>query len=162
MRRMIAFVPVAVVGGYLALSARDRQHTDHRRHVIEVADAPSPASVAHITAAAPELAVVVKRAEAAAAAAEARARMAEARVAAEASGSVTISLDGLLQIITRELERSATDSEEVVLQDLRISATVLADLAAELEGLAEIQMTDSSMAVVGAADGARVRVAVER
>jgi hypothetical protein len=51
MRRMIALVPVAVVGGYLALAARDRDHTDHRRHVIAVADAPSPAAVAHIAAA---------------------------------------------------------------------------------------------------------------
>jgi hypothetical protein len=159
---MIALVPVAVVGGYLALAARDRDHTDHRRHVIAVADAPSPAAVAHIAAAAPELAVVVHRHEAAATAAEARATAAEARVAAEASGSVTISLDGLLRIITRELERSATDSEEVVLQDLRISATILADLAAELEGLAEIRTTDSSVAIVGASDGARVHVAVER
>jgi hypothetical protein len=83
-------------------------------------------------------------------------------VAAEASGSVTIWLDGLLRIITRELERSATDSEEVVLQDLRISATILADLAAGLEGLAEIRTTDSSVAIVGASDGARVHVAVER
>ncbi len=83
-------------------------------------------------------------------------------MAAEASGSVTIWLDGLLRIITRELERSATDSEEVVLQDLRISATILADLAAGLEGLAEIRTTDSSVAIVGASDGARVHVAVER
>ena len=161
MRRMIAIVPIAVVGGYLALAARDRRHTDHGRHSIQVADAPSPV-VVHGTSAAPELAAGVQHAEAVALSATARAQGAEAQAVVQASASLAISLEGLLQIITSELERSALASEEVVLEDLRISASVLADVAAELDGLAEIHMTDSSVAIVGSSDGARVRVAVER
>ena len=162
MRRMIVLVPIAVVGGYVALAARDRQRMDHGRHPVRVANAPTPVAVAHGTTVAPELAVAVHRVEAAALSAEARATAAEARVVAQASGSVSISLDGLLQVITSELERSALDGEEVVLEDLRISASAVANLAAQLEGLAEIHVTDSSVVIVGASDGARVLGAVQR
>lgn len=161
MRKVIAAVPVAMVAGYLALSGSEGPKT--HSHAGAAPDAPAaiamavgqPAGVARISE---QAHATAQTARAAATLAAVRAGSAQVAVAADAQAAVSVSLDGLLEILVQELERSADDGSVVELRQIEISVGALADLAAELEGMADIQIGDSGVAIVGSPDGARVRV----
>jgi hypothetical protein len=168
MRKVIAAVPVAMVAGYLAFSGAPDSGKDSRHSAVP--DAPSPvasvaamqtgiihaAEQAHVAAAAARTAAASARA--AAVVAEARAGSVQVHAAADAHATVSVSLDGLLEIIVQELERSAIDDSAVELRHLDISVSALAELATELEGMADLHVTDSTVTIIGSADGASVRV----
>ena len=167
MRKVIAAVPVAMVAGYLAFSGASGSGDDsHHRTVPDAPDpvasaAAMPAGVLHaaerarVAAAARTAAASVR---AATVAAEARPGSVQVHAAADADATVSVSLDGLLEIIVQELERSAVDGSAVELHHLDISVSALAELATELEGMADLHVTDSTVTIIGSPDGASVRV----
>jgi hypothetical protein len=168
MRKVIAAVPVAMVAGYLAFSGASGSG-EHSHHST-VPDAPRPvasaaAMPAEVLHAAEQARVAAAAARTAAASARAATVVAEARsgsvqvhAAADAHATVSVSLDGLLEIIVQELERSAIDGSAVELHHLDISVSALAELATELEGMADLRVTDSMVTIIGSPDGASVRV----
>jgi hypothetical protein len=168
MRRLILLVPLVLVGGY-ALAARSEHSHDHKvvismepearvsgvgqaAHEIEIAEAIALAAKAKALAASAEQM----------AADEARARTERTAVVARASASVAVTLEGLLAKIEQELERSAETGESIELHDLTVSAELLAQVIAELEGTIEIRADDSSHVVVGSGDGARVEITISQ
>jgi hypothetical protein len=168
MRKVIAAVPVAMMAGYLAFSGASGSG-EERRHST-APDAPNPAASAaamqaEVVHAVEQAHVAAAAARSAAASARAAAVVAEARpgsvrvhAAAHAHATVSVSLDGLLEIIAQELERSAIDGSAAELRHLDISVSALAELATELEGMADLHVTDSTVTIIGSADGASVRV----
>ena len=170
MRKVIAAVPVAMVAGYLAFSGARGSGEDGPHG--EVPDAPGPVTsaaamsagaihaVEQAHAAAASARAAAASARAAAAVAEAQSAGVQVHAAADAHATVSVSLDGLLEIIVQELERSAIDGSAVELRHLDISVSALADLAAELEGMADLHVTDSTVTIIGSPDGASVRVHV--
>ena len=90
--------------------------------------------------------------------AEARPGSVRVHATADAHATVSVSLDGLLEIIAQELERSAMDGSAVELRHLDMSVSALAELATELEGMADLHVTDSTVTIIGSPDGASVRV----
>jgi hypothetical protein len=163
MRTAIAAVPAIIVAGYLALAGSDDARPAPHRADEPAAQPPIasvvavPAAVMHATERAHAAAVTAR---AAAATREARAGSAQVRIAADAHAAVALSLDGLLEILVQELDRSAVEGTVVELRDLEISLAALADLTTELEGMADIRVTDSSVTIIGASEGARVQVQI--
>ena len=154
MRALIAIVPIALVGTYVALA--DRPDPGHRqsRDAILVGDV--PAVVTSDARPAVTIAALTRDARVA----EAQAKRAQAH--AEARATVELTLDGLLRTIARELEANGV-AGDAAMADLAVSATVLAELTARLDGLVQIQVQDSDHVVLAATDGAAaVRLAVER
>jgi len=154
MRALIAILPIALVGTYVALA--DRPDPDHRpsREAILVADVPT------VVTAEARPAVTIAALARDARVAEARAE--RARAHAEARATVELTLEGLLRMIAQELEANGA-SGEAAMADITVSAAVLAELTASLEGMVEIQVQDSNHLVLVATDGAAaVRLAVER
>lgn len=154
MRALIAIVPIALVGTYVAFA--DRPDPGHRqsREAILVGDV--PAAVTSDTRTAVTIAALARDARVA----EIRAERAQAH--AEARATVELTLDGLLRMIALELEANGV-AGEAAMADVAVSAAVLAELTASLDGLVEIQVQDSDHVVLAATDGAAaVRLAVER
>ena len=158
MRALIAFVPIALVGAFVVLADRSApDDRESREAATRVADA--PAVVIAAVGPAVEIAAVTER-QALAAARAAQAERVQAH--AEARGAATLTLDGLLQIITSELEGNPL-AGEAAKADILISAAVLAELTAKLDGLVQFQVRDSDHVVLSTADGAAtVRLAIER
>lgn len=152
MRRLIVLVPLVLIGGYVVLSSAD--HTHHRTVVM----AGAKPVVVH--------AVDVARAEAAAHEAEALAAhaeqlAAEVQAAASAKASLSVTLDGLVATLRRELARSAETGEPVELQSVQVSAEILAEVAAELESMFEIRSDGAEHLVVSSPDGATVEISIQ-
>ena len=154
MRALIAILPIALVGTYVALA--DRSDPDHGRSREAILGGNVPAVVKSDARPAVTLAALARDARVA----EARAERAQAH--AEARATVELTLDGVLRMIARELETNGV-SGEAAMADLAVSAAVLAELKANLDGLVQIQVQDSDHVVLTAADGAAaVRLAIER
>lgn len=163
MRKVIAVVPIALVAGYLALSGSTRPDGGQQDIEAPIAPVPPVPTVA-ATAIPSTVADAVEQAHAAAATAHAQAAVAElragsaqVRVAADAHAAIAVSLDGLLEVLVQELERSAENGSSVDRTDLMVSVSALADLATSLDGMADIRVTDSTV-TISSADGASVRV----
>ena len=155
MRALIAIVPIALVGAYVALA--DRSDPDLRKLGEAIRSPDATAVVVADVRPTVEIAAVSRQH---ARVAEVRAERAQAH--AEALASVELTLDGVLRMIARELEGNAV-AGEVATADITVSAAVLAELAANLDGLVQIQVQDSDHVVLTAADGAAaVRLTVER
>jgi hypothetical protein len=158
MRALIAFVPIVLVGAYVALADRsDSDHRESRDATIRIPDAPMMV-VADVRPAVKIAAGTRQRALAAAA----EARAGRAQVHAEARAAMELTLDGLLQIIAGELEGTPAAGEAAT-AEFAVSAALLAELTASLDGLVQIQVQDSDHVLLSASDGAAtVRLAIER
>jgi hypothetical protein len=157
MRALIALVPIALVSAYVALADGSGSDQPEQQDVVGIPDAPAVvvAEVGPVV----EIAVGTER-SALAAAREARAE--RVQVHAEARAAVELTLDGLLQIIASELEGDPAAGETTTV-DFAVSAAILAELTAKLDGLVHVQVQDSDHVVLTASDGAAaVRLAIER
>jgi hypothetical protein len=161
MRRFIILVPLALVAGYAVLAGTQRHH--RRQVVVSVAQPPEAPTSGHGSNEAmhAQAVALATRAEELATIAEGHAaRVESASAIATAQASVTVSLEGLIATIERELERSAESGEPIELRSLEVSAELLAQIAAQFEGALEIQASDTNGVVVGSGDGARVTLTV--
>jgi hypothetical protein len=146
MRALIALVPIALVSAYVALADGSGSDQPEQQDVVGIPDAPAVvvAEVGPVV----EIAVGTERSALAA--------------AREARAAVELTLDGLLQIIASELEGDPAAGETTTV-DFAVSAAILAELTAKLDGLVHVQVQDSDHVVLTASDGAAaVRLAIER
>jgi hypothetical protein len=170
MRRLILLVPLVLVGGY-ALAAHGERRHDHRVvvaaapkvRVTGIRQAAHEVQIAEAVARAAEAEALAVAAERMAVTAQARSSQAEsAAVIAKASASVSVTLEGLLAKIEQEIERSAEAGEAIELRNLTVSAELLAQVIAELEGAFEIRADDGNRVVVSTGDGAQVELTISQ
>jgi hypothetical protein len=170
MRRLILLVPLVLVGGYALAAHGERRHA-HRVvvatapdvHVTGINRAVREVKIAEVAALAAEAQALAAVAEQMAATAEAGAGQGEsAAVVARASASMSVTLEGLLAKIEQAVERSSEAGEAIELQDLKVSAEILAQVIAELEGTLEIRTDDGNHVVVTSGDGAQVELTISQ
>lgn len=162
MRRLIVLVPLVLIGGYAVVSNGGHAHVrtvsstgadPMVAHAVEIASAEAAAHTAE--------ALAVHAEQLAVAADAARHSQERVQAVASAQAKLSVTLDGLLATLQRELERSAETGEPIRLQAVELSAEVLAEVAAELEGMVEIRSDGGDRVVVGSPDGARVEITIQ-
>lgn len=162
MRLVVLLIPIALVGGYVVHSLSNPTH--HPERDVEppappvppaapVAPAPPVAPPAPATF--PRLALVDMPFDTEFDAEGADGRF---RVRGAGSASLAAAVEGALQLVSRRLAEGDSVDAELVAELVTWSATLLADVAADVEGYLEIETPDGERVVINAAGRPSVRV----
>ncbi len=159
MRALFVLVPAALVGAYLAGSTRSQSDEPTARHAGPVVDADGPTVVAATAPTGPQaVRLLPPRAAREAPSSRLSAVVADAHthgtihVRGGAKAALSISLDGLLEVLEHQLDERVGPQGEIRLEGVSISGSLLADLAAHVDGYLEVETEDGKRVLLTARD----------
>lgn len=155
MRALLVLVPAALVGGYIIDNAVERHEhkapVDPEPIVVEAMVASGISAVA----VAPTVTVDLEWAQQLTEMISSEVDDETLEISGSAEASVQASLAAALEVLQSKLERVEFDHEAAVTQ-ISVAGSLLASLAASLEGQLEIETEDGTYVLVTGPDGVRV------
>jgi hypothetical protein len=165
MRALLALVPAALVGGYIIDNAVDHHEHKAPRHSEAVVVEAKVGSGISAVAAAPMVTVSSAQDANVTLDLEWAQQLTELinnelngetlRISGSAEASVQASLAAALEVLQSELERVEFDDEAAAAQ-ISVAGSLLASLAASLDGQLKIETDDGTYVLVTDADGVQV------
>lgn len=158
MRLVVLMIPIALVGGYVV-----HRLANQATHTTAELPPPPAARVAPVSAVAP-VSPAPPIARLAGVDAPAHAEFdtevadGQLRMRGAASASMVAAVEGALQLVSQRLADGDSLDAELVAELVTWSATLLADVAADVEGYIEIETPDGERIVIGGAGRPTVRV----
>ena len=155
MRALLALVPAALVGGYIIDNAVERHEHKARHHPEPLVVEARVASGISAKAGAPTVTVDVEWAQQLAEMISSELDDETLEISGSAHASVQASLAAALEVLQSELERVEFDHEAAGTQ-ISVAGSLLASLAASLEGQLKIETEDGAYVLVTGPDGVKV------
>ncbi len=155
MRALLALVPAALVGGYIIDNAVERHEHKARHHPEPIVVEARVASGISAAAVAPTVTIDVEWAQQLTEMISSELDDETLKISGSAQASVQASLAAALEVLQSELERVEFDHEAAVTQ-ISVAGSLLASLAASLEGELKIETEDGSYVLVTGPDGVQV------
>lgn len=155
MRALLALVPAALVGGYIIDNAVERHEHKARHHAEQLVVEARVASGISAAAVAPMVTINLEWAQQLTEMISSELDDETLEISGSAQASVQASLAAALEVLQSELERVEFDHDAAVTQ-ISVAGSLLASLAASLEGQLEIETEDGAYVLVTGPDGVQV------
>jgi len=155
MRALLALVPAALVGGYIIDNAVERQEHKARHHAEPLVVEARVASGISAVAVAPTVTVDIEWAQQLTEMISSELDDQTLEISGSAQASVQASLAAALEVLQSELERVEFDHEAAGTQ-ISVAGSLLASLAASLEGQLKIETEDGGYVLVTGPGGVQV------